>query len=232
MTKHLKTWLAIPVFNHSAKLAGLVSKCLSDCPDIVVVDDGSTDQDIGKILSGMPVHLITHSRNMGKGEAIRSAARFISDKGGGYMITMDADGQHLPDVLPLFLDAIAARHGAVLIGARDFTSQKIPLASRTGRRISNFLVEMETGYRLSDTQSGFRAYPVALFSEVECSSSRFSFETEIIVRALWKGYKVEEFGMPVFYPKGKERITHFSLIMDNARIFLLHARLLLEKTCR
>ncbi len=229
MSENTGIWLAIPVFNHSTKLPDLISRCILECPNIVVVDDGSTDQDLKKLLSEKPVHLICHKQNLGKAEAIKSAARYIYENHGAFMLTMDADGQHFPEEIAKFTELIRNGGGNIVIGARDFSSKKIPASSRLGRQISNFLIWLETGTTLMDTQSGFRAYPVNIFNEIKCDSSRFSLETEIIVRALWKGYNVSEIDISVSYPEGKGRISHFSFFKDNLRILLLHIGLLLER---
>ena len=226
MPENVKNWIAIPVFNHSSKLKALTAESLALCPNIVVIDDGSTDQDIRKLLSETGIKVLSHQKNMGKGEAIRSAAKFICEKGGENMITLDADGQHSPADIMKFADAISRGGGRLILGTRDFNSGKIPLASRTGRKISNFLVWLETGWKLKDTQSGFRSYPVEILKNIDCSSSRFAFETEIIVKALWKGYEVEELDISVSYPVGKERISHFRFLKDNLRILFLHTKLL------
>ncbi len=227
-----KTWIAVPVFNHSVKLAGIVDAILKTCPNLVIIDDGSTDADLGKMLSGRSLELISHGKNLGKGRAIITAADFIASKGGEYMITIDADGQHRPEEISLFLESLHGSREKFIIGARDFNNQPIPLPSRLGRRISNFLVKVETRRELKDTQSGFRAYPVSLFSRITCKSSGFSFETEIIVRAIWKGYDVSEIDISVDYPRGKERVSHFGFFKDNIRILLLHCRLIFEMMLR
>ncbi|HBC85372.1 MAG TPA: hypothetical protein DCZ94_00300 [Lentisphaeria bacterium] len=227
-----RTWIAVPVFNHSAKLASLVDEILKACPNLVVVDDGSTDTDIGKVLSGKAVELVSHRKNMGKGEAIKTAAQFIIGRNGDYMITIDADGQHYPGEIKSFLEAIRHTEEKIILGARNFNSPKIPLSSRTGRKLSNWFVRIETGRKLNDTQSGFRAYPVSLFNKVSCRSSGFSFETEIIVRAIWSRYDVSEINISVHYPGSRDRISHFGFFKDNIRIFLLHMSLLHEKFMR
>ncbi|HCE43059.1 MAG TPA: hypothetical protein DET40_05890 [Lentisphaeria bacterium] len=115
MPENAKNWIAIPVFNHSSKLRKVALECLAFCPNIVVVDDGSTDQDIKGLLSETGISVLSHQKNVGKGEAIRSAAEFILAKGGENVITIDADGQHFPADTKRFTDAICRGGGKLIL---------------------------------------------------------------------------------------------------------------------
>ena len=222
-------WCLIPVYNHSSTLRKVAESAKKICPNIIVVNDGSTDGDISEILSGSGITLLKHDRNKGKGAALRTGAEYILNRNGKYIITLDADGQHNPEDIRNFLPYLAEKADTLIIGNRCFDSENIPGKSRFGRKFSNFWINFETGSQVLDSQSGFRAYPAKLLCDVECISNHYAFETEIIVRAAWGGYKLKNVDISVYYPEKKNRITHFRPFMDNFRISLLHSRLTAEK---
>jgi glycosyltransferase involved in cell wall biosynthesis len=151
--------VAVPLYNHGATVRDVVQRCLKQHQHVVVVDDGSSDGGAHNV-ADLPVTLLTHEHNRGKGEAILTAADYARDHGFSHLVTIDADAQHHPEDLPLFFAAIEAEPLAIYVGLRDFTSANIPKSSRFGRQFSNFWLRVETGCKLGDVQSGYRAYPV------------------------------------------------------------------------
>lgn len=222
-------WIVIPVYNHASSVKEVVLRSLKLCPRVVVIDDGSTDTTIAELLKETGVAVISHCCNKGKGAALRTAAHFVSEYGGAYIITLDADGQHDPDDVRFFLPYLGEDSKNIVVGARVFNSENVPERSKLGRRISDFLVRFETGQKVWDSQSGFRAYPVRLLREVSCISERYDFETEILVRGAWAGFSIINIDISVYYPERSQRITHFDFLIDNMRIFMLHIRLLCRK---
>ena len=216
--------LVIPVYNHGETLAAVVRKALAVHPHVLVVDDGSS-LPVAPLLQGLPCFLTSHPVNRGKGVAIRTAAAWAADKGYTHILTLDADGQHDPAHAHAFTPLWREDPGAVIVGARDFSGQNIPAASRFGRSFSGFWMRVQTGRYVSDMQSGFRLYPVALLQTVTCGEDRFAFEVEILVRAAWAGFSVREVAVGVFYPPPGERISHFRALHDNFRLSVLNTRL-------
>jgi len=223
-------WIVIPVYNHASTLQDVVRKTLKHTKNVIVVDDGSEDADIKKLLKNFNIQLIKHPSNMGKGAALRTAAKYLSkNQNASYLITIDADGQHNPDDIKNFLPHIKQNSTTIILGNRDFSTGNVPEKSKFGRKFSNFWIQLETGCSVYDSQSGFRGYPIKLLSDTKCVSEHYAFETEILVRGVWAGLKVVNVNISVFYPEKKERISHFRPIMDNLRISLLHSRLTTEK---
>ncbi|WFS63858.1 DUF2062 domain-containing protein [Pseudodesulfovibrio thermohalotolerans] len=216
--------VVIPVYNHGQTLRQVAEQALDIFTDVLVVDDGSTDGGI-ETLVGLPVRLVQHDTNRGKGQAILTAAEEARRLGKTHLITLDADGQHFPSDIPAFLAAIQEDPRAVVVGARDFSGENIPGASVFGRRFSNFWLRVQTGVCLSDVQCGFRAYPLAIFSAVTLNERRFAFEVEVLVRSAWAGYPLKDVDIHVHYPKPDERISHFRALRDNVEISLLNTRL-------
>jgi len=216
--------VVIPVYNQPDCLRDVASRCLEIHPRVLVVDDGS-EQAVEALLKDLPVEMIRHDTNRGKGQAIRTAARHLRERGDTHMITVDADGQHFPEDLPRFLEAIDEHPDALIVGVRDFERATVPGASRFGRKFGNFWVWVQTSTRVQDIQSGFRAYPLLALERLPCRAQAYAFEVEIVVRALWGGVKVHEVPVRVHYPKPEQRVSHFNKFHDNLRLGVLNTHL-------
>jgi uncharacterized protein (DUF2062 family) len=222
----VKIACVIPHYNHFATVLAVASGARRHLPDVLVVDDGSTGipEDFSARLAALDVKLLRHDRNLGKGAALLTAARALRAEGVTHMIALDADGQHDPGDLPRFVSEIAAHPDAVIIGCRDFAhAENVPGSSRFGRNFSNFWCRLETGVKCADTQSGYRAYPVAGLTALRFHCRRYNFEIEALVKLLWSGYDLRELEIPVRYPPRGERISHFDPWKDNLRLTLLHS---------
>ena len=216
--------LVIPVYNHREGLRDVVQRALNQCRTVIVVDDGSTDGSADS-LEGLPITLARLPRNGGKGAALLSGAAEAARLGATHMITLDADGQHYPEDIPLFLKAIAQHPGAIIVGCRDFNVPHVPGSSRFGRAFSAFWMLVQTGERVRDMQSGFRAYPLRVLDCLKFTEPGYAFEIEVLVRAAWAGFDVREIDIRVYYPPREERISHFKALKDNVSISLLNTRL-------
>ena len=216
--------IVIPVYNHAKTLREVVLRALSVHREVLVVDDGSTDGGFESI-ADLDIRVIRHSRNKGKGAAILSAAREARRLGMTHIITLDADGQHNPDDIVKFLPAIEKNPLSIVIGRRNFDTQTVPGLSRFGRSFSNFWLRVQTGQKISDVQSGFRAYPVSVLEKLKFYESRYAFEVEVLVRAAWAGIELQEVDVAVYYPPKEKRVSHFRVFRDNLEISLLNTRL-------
>jgi uncharacterized protein (DUF2062 family) len=218
-------WWAIPVYNNEATVAAVAAECRSLLPRVVVVDDGSTDADVEGLLAGNDVTVLRHEKNRGKGAAIRTALKYVRDRGARFMITIDADGQHHPRDLEKFLPLLQESDTAIVIGCRDLADHGVPRRSRLGSQIGNFWLRIETGVSIDDCQSGFRAYPVEHLYRLKLTGSHFDFETEVLARAVWAGLRLKTVSIDVWYPEPRLRVSGFRPFLDNFRISCMHARL-------
>ncbi|MBI5017248.1 MAG: DUF2062 domain-containing protein [Deltaproteobacteria bacterium] len=216
--------VAIPVYNHAATLRSVAERARAVHPDVLVVDDGSTDGG-AETLGDLDVRLVRHAENRGKGEAILTAAREARRLGMTHVVTLDADGQHDPADLPRLFAAVREVPDAIVVGVRGFEGAGVPAGSRFGRSFSNFWLRVQTGRRAGDTQSGYRAYPVAVLTALRLRERRYSFEVEVLVRAVWAGVDLRDVDVAVYYPPGKSRVSHFRLFLDNLRLTALNTRL-------
>ena len=227
----VKILCAIPVYNNAATLVSLVRQCRERIADVLVVDDGSTDADIAALLAGDAVTVVRHAENCGKGAALLTALAFARERGFSHFVTLDADGQHAPSDLPLFVEAISRTPDALVVGVRDFSVPNVPSSSQFGRSFSNFWIAIETGIVCADTQCGYRAYPVGLVSQLPLSARHFDFEVEVLVRAFWAGLPLVEVPVATWYAPPGERVTHFRKGRDNLLITHTHVKLVLRRLC-
>ncbi len=219
--------VVIPLYNHAATVRDVVAGVLQLHPHVLVVDDGSTDGG-ATVLDGLDIKVIRQAENRGKGEALKTALHEAQRLGFSHIITIDADGQHYPEDLPKFITAIATDPTGIVVGKRDFEQATIPGSSRFGRNFSNFWLRVQTGKSLGDTQSGYRAYPVNIVLGLPLYEKHYSFEVEVLVRAVWAGVSLHDVDIKVFYPTTEERISHFRGFMDNFRLTILNTKLTLR----
>ncbi len=214
----------IPVYNHGRTLRPVVEGVLRRLPLVVVVDDGSSDGGAAT-LKGLPVRRVRLPHNQGKGAALLAGAAVAAAAGATHMVTLDADGQHLPEDIPLFLEALNRTPNAFIVGCRDLAAARAPAASRFGRAFSAFWMRVQTGVPVRDMQSGYRVYPLRLLRCLRFTERGYAFEVEVLVRAAWAGFAIREIPVQVYYPPPGERISHFHALRDNLRMTLLNTRL-------
>jgi glycosyltransferase involved in cell wall biosynthesis len=223
----LRCCVIIPVYNNAGTVAQVIAGAKRHAGTVIVVNDGSTDA-TAQILSAIPgITVLAFPKNKGKGYALRTGFRHALREGFRYAITIDGDGQHDPSDIPRFAEAMEKARGALVIGARKLRQENMPRKNTFANKFSNFWVWVETGRRLEDTQSGFRACPLEPFAGAKYFTRRYDFELEILVRYIWKGIPVVTIPVQALYmPKG-ERVSHFRPFRDFLRISLLNVFLVL-----
>ena len=235
--------VVIPTYNNGGTICRVVEETLAECDDVIVVNDGSTDA-TASILSGFNgITLVTLTKNSGKGAALKAGFRKAMDMGFAYAITLDGDGQHYPKEISRFLQANREHPWSLIVGSRQSHNgdsprcenrlEGQPEVSRFANQFSNFWFWVQTGRKLSDTQTGYRLYPLkklrflfhdfSLFtSHFSLLSSRYEAELELLVFASWHGVELVETPIDVYYPPKEERVSHFRPGMDFARISVLN----------
>ncbi len=223
--------LVIPVYNHAARVATVVRRALALNLPLIVVDDGSGDDPAAALKPFLPhIRLLRHRFNRGKGAALLTGFREaigIAD----WALTLDADGQHDPaEARRLMAAARAHAQRPIVVGARRrMRRARAPWTSRFGRGFSNFWVRMAGGPSISDTQSGFRAYPLPEALTLDVKARRFQFEIEVLVQARRRGLPVIEVPVGVTYQPGGQRISHFHPFFDFLRNFGVFSRLITQR---
>jgi glycosyltransferase involved in cell wall biosynthesis len=218
----------IPVYNHASRVAAVVESALALGAPVYVVDDGSTDG-TADVLADLPgATVLRHPENRGKGAALMTGFAAALDRA-DWVVTLDADGQHDPAEATRLVQALPPPPGPrpIVVGCREgMDDPDTPWTSRFGRKFSNFWVRAGGGGKLSDTQSGFRLYPVPETLQLRPRARRFQFEVEILVLAGWSRLPVREVTVRVVY---QERISHFRPWTDFWRNSSTFSRLIFQR---
>ena len=223
--------VVIPLYNHGSTVALVVEKALQLHLPVIVVDDGSTDGGLDKLHNVDNVDVLQHGSNRGKGAAILTGLKRAAETA-DWAITLDADGQHDPSDALTLMQAIQNTARPIVVGARQGMSDRnVPWTSAFGRKFSNVWIRLSGGPLVSDTQSGFRIYPLPETMDLNVRAGGYQFELEVLVKAHWSGIPVIEAPVRVTYAPGTQRVSHFRPFVDfmrNARTFtrLIACRLL------
>ena len=216
----------VPTYNNAGTLRDVLLRILAMDWPLLVVNDGSTDETAGILASltqtwGPRLLVIHHARNQGKGAALKSGFREALRRGYLYAVTIDADGQHFPEDIPLLVDAAGER--TLVVGSRPV--QGADGGSSFANRFSNFWFRLYTACDLPDTQTGFRLYPLQQLPSLSLMSSRYEAELSLLVFSAWKGLTLKPVSVRVAYPE--DRVSHFRPALDFLRISALNTLLLL-----
>ena len=224
--------VVVPTCNNESTIAAVVASIRTLGLPVLVIDDGCTDGS-PELAEAAGAEVIAHDHNLGKGYALYSGWRAALERKFSHAITMDADGQHLADDLPAFLEAIEREPSTLWAGTRSHIVDNVSGAARFGRRFSDFMLWAAAADELAgerpDSQCGLRSYPIEAVLNLPMRGGRFETEVEVLVKALWHGIKVRALSIKVFYPERSERITHFHTWGDNARIVATYTKLMLMR---
>jgi glycosyltransferase involved in cell wall biosynthesis len=217
----------IPALDCEATIGAVVRGTLSHVPLVLVVDDGSGDR-TADAAKAAGAEVLRQPENRGKGAALRAGMRALRKRGATHALTLDGDGQHLPEEIPLLLRASAEAPRALVLGARQHEPGSLAPIRVFGNRFANRWVRIACGQALEDTQSGFRIYPIDDALALGCRANRFAFETEVVIRAARAGMEVRSVPVRVWNPPVGERTSHFRGFSDTVRIVLTVIGLLLR----
>jgi glycosyltransferase involved in cell wall biosynthesis len=209
--------VVIPAFQAAATLGTVIAGARRAAPGarIVVVDDGSTD---GTATAGDGVALLRFPRNRGKGVALAAGVAAALGAGAGWIVTLDADGQHPPSEIPRLLSPLAAGTADLVLGARR-RSGAMPLSRRATNWLSSVLASRVAGAPVPDAQSGFRAFDRTVAERVRPAETRYDYELAFLLGALAAGFRAAAVDVPTIY---EGRPSHFRTLADTwrmARVF-------------
>lgn len=213
----------IPTFNNVGTIVDVVTRTLQQCNDVIVVCDGCTDGTLEQVQSIQGITIVSYADNKGKGTALKYGFKKALELGFSYAITLDADGQHFPEDIPLLLEANIKHPGALLIGQRmGLENVERSFGSKFANEFSNFWFCVQTGKRLRDTQTGYRLYPIKKLVGINFLTSRYEAELELLVFSCWHGVPIVSVPVNVYYPPQEERVSHFRPGPDFTRISILN----------
>lgn len=223
--------IVVPAYNEAATIADMIERCLRTGRAVIVVDDGSTDA-TAAIAADYPIELMRNDNNIGKAASLMKGMRRAVQNGADIIATLDGDGQHRPEDLGRLLDAIRRHPGAIVIGSRLHDRAAFPRARYIGNRIADFWISWACGYRVEDSQSGFRLYPGTLLGMVDLPHGPdrgFVFESEILIEAAHAGVRSHSVPIPALYEGTLVRASHFQPLRDVLRIIRMVAWKLISR---
>ena len=222
--QQLKVCTVMPTYNNSGTLRDIVERVLDYCADVIVVNDGCTDNS-AEILASFSdrITVVDYGRNRGKGYALKQGFKKAQKMGFDYALTIDSDGQHFPEDIPLFVEALEQHPGALIVGSRNLNQENMPGGNTFANKFSNFWFKIQTGINLPDTQTGYRLYPLQKLPHI--FSARYEAELSLLVFSAWRGIDLVPIKVNVCYPE--DRVTHFRPFWDFFRISVLNTILCL-----
>ena len=191
--------VCIPVYNEESSIRDIVENSLFHADKVIVCDDGSTD-DTENVAKQAGAVVISHKKNQGYGAAISTLFDYARKENAQIMVTLDGDSQHDPNQIPLLIDALTTHNVDVVIGSRFLDdSTKVSGYRKTGIKIITSASNYGTNFKVSDSQSGFRAYSKNAIDAIHPTEQGMSISTEILLKMSNKGLSVAEVPITVSY---------------------------------
>lgn len=207
--------IAIPAFQAEPSIGDIVRRSLEELPDVLVIDDGSSDDTAGEARRA-GAEVISVPVNRGKGDALEVAFKELFGRGFSAVITLDADGQHLPEEIPVLIEA--TRGGADLVmGTREHLFAEMSRLRRFSNRLSSRAISLVAGQALDDVQTGFRYYTKPLIDRIGFPEARFEAESAVVVRAVRHGFRVATVPVRLGFADGR-LTSHYRPMIDSLRI--------------
>ena len=195
----MKIAVAIPAFNEEKNIAGIILKLKKFTDEIIVCDDGSTDL-TSEIADALGVKIVKHSKNLGYGSAIKSLFLKCKEMNVDAMITFDADGQHRIEDLEKLIQPIKDDSADLVIGSRFLDEEtKIPKYREAGVKAITKLTNVAGGTKISDSQSGLRAYNKKILEDLQLMETGMGISTEILIKAQKSNFRIIEVPIKILY---------------------------------
>ncbi|MHA1606896.1 MAG: glycosyltransferase family 2 protein [Candidatus Freyarchaeota archaeon] len=197
-----------PAFNEERTVSSIVRESLKHVDEVIVVDDGSTDATFKKALAAGAI-VIRHPRNMGKGAALKTGFSLALKRNADIIVSIDADGQHEPNEIPKLLKKLMHGSFDLVVGSRFLGSiEGMPSLRILSNTITSRLLRLFFKLPITDSQSGYRAFKRKVIEVVTFSDPRFAAETEILIEAHRKGFKIGEVKIKTIYGEEKSKMRN------------------------
>ena len=205
--------VVIPCYNEEVTIAGLVQRVRQHLPTVIVVDDGSTDN-TSALAGAAGATVASHSKNLGKGAALRTGLSIALKQGFEWAFTMDGDAQHRPEDIPAFLRCAEQAGAPLVVGNRMHNAQAIPWLRRVVNRWMSRRISGQAGRFLPDSQCGFRLVNLKAWAALRLETAHFEIESEMLLAFVQAGYRVEFVPIQVV---GKGLHSHIHPVKDTWR---------------
>lgn len=202
-----KVVAAIPCFNTQKFIAAIVTKAQKYVDEVIVVDDGSSDA-TAEVAKNAGAIIVSHGINKGYGEAMKSCFQAAQAKDAEILVILDGDGQHDPEEIPCLIEPIINKEADLVIGSRFITNgNAIPKYRKFGINIINLFWNFGSKMKVSDAQSGFRAYSQKLIKELRFSEKGMSASIEILEKIKKKKLIIKEIPITCSYKNNNSSLT-------------------------
>jgi glycosyltransferase involved in cell wall biosynthesis len=213
-----QTAAVIPAYQDHRHIGDIVRRTRQRLNKVLVVDDGSSDQTAQRAHEA-GAQVVAHDQNRGKGEAIKTGLGYWLDREVTWVSLLDSDGQHLPEEIDRFLAAAAsATKPTFLIGNRMNNLTGMPFIRRVVNRYMSRQISRLCGQEIPDTQCGFRMVHRQLVPELLRGGNRFEYETEVLITASRRGYRIESVPITTVY---SDQVSKIHPLRDALRFFKL-----------
>lgn len=208
----MSTLVCIPAFNEEKIIGKIVEECLKYSDQVVICDDGSIDKTFEEAeLAG--AICLKHKKNLGKGAALRSLFDYAKNTNFDIIVTIDGDGQFLPEEIPKLKKPIEDNGVDIVIGNRFSDMSEMPNYRKFGNKVLDKMTNLASELSIEDSQSGYRAYSKKSIEEIKFDMNGFGSDAEILIDAAKKGFRISEEKVKVIYNTGmktstKNPITH------------------------
>ena len=213
-----KICAVIPVFNEVEFLDELIHKVTPQVSKIICVDDGSTDGSHELLDAKSEVDLITNSKNYGKGYALRVGLLKAIDSDCDYVITLDGDLQHVPEIIPAFSNALEKYD--VVVGNRLHSLKGMPLQRIISNKLTSWLLTKKVGVKIKDSQSGYRAFKKDVIKDVLPIETGFEAETEMLIKAASNNFTIGFVDIPTIYNDNESKMKPMAAIFGFLKVLL------------
>ena len=195
----MKITIGIPAYNEEKNIAKIIIKLKKITDSIIVCDDGSSDM-TSEIAKNLGVIVISHKKNMGYGAAIRTIFEKSAEIGSDILVTFDADGQHRIEDISRVLHPLENSEADIVIGSRFLGKQSnVPNYRKLGIKVITQVTNSSLKTKLTDSQSGFRAYSKQVLSKISLSEIGMGISTEILIKASSEGLRITEVPITILY---------------------------------
>jgi len=222
-----QTVAVIPAYHDEKHIGDIVRRTAQQLDHVLVIDDGSNDETAQRAREA-GAEVIVHSQNRGKGEAIKTGLRHCLAREVTWLILLDSDGQHLPEEIERFLSAAAsATQPMLFVGNRMDNASAMPFIRRVVNRYMSRRISHLCGQRIPDTQCGFRMLHQQLIPELLGGGDRFDYDTEVLIIASRKRYRIEPVPITTVY---SDQVSNIHPVRDAFRFFKLMRRYKASRT--
>jgi glycosyltransferase involved in cell wall biosynthesis len=221
----MKICILIPAHNEAQAIGGLVERLKKLSLDVVVVDDGSIDR-TGEIARSKGAHVLTIAPRGGKGNAIQKGFAHVVAQGYDALIMMDGDGQHAVEDVPKFSERFKVTQASIINGDRMGDRRHMPFVRMCTNKFMSWMISLVCRQRIADTQCGFRLISCAVLRNITLTSTNFEIESEILIKASRKGFKIDSVPVQTIYEDEQSKIHP---VKDTIRFFKYILRELMSR---